>query len=345
MHVNKGWVRKLIWMRGLFRPRSAVRMADRRERFENVMAMAKDVAAADPLGLSTMVRLIAAPLHARAMASAAYQPLHKARSAFDLSDFIGLTSVTPDGLSAESLIRRSIPGRYRLRLGRDPILSVPWKRPCLANAVANIGHARRLGQWRARSNHKVELLLPFGLGLVHGGNHSLAAGIANAEGTVIAQDVTDLSPLYEHLRYDGMSMVRTHDGCRLWEPIEEEFGILFEIGRLMVEQGVRYDVQAVAEDEDDGSAERENFPICYRVSFDGKDTGYSLSSSGATRALLQAGVESGSAEARSVILDGKAFTYRNREGKEVRVELEHYGRRPLVDDLKHVIHMPRSGYD
>jgi len=331
----------------LFLQRGVERPTARKERFENVMAMAKDVAAADPLGLSSMVRLIAAPLQARAMTSAAYRPLHGARRAYDLADFIGSPwgEVTPEGLSADSLIRHSVPRRYRLRLGRDPILSVPWKRPDLTNAIAYIGHARCLGPWRADSNHRVELLLPFGIALVHGGNHSLTAGIANGEGTVVTESVTDLSPLYGYVRYDGDSMVRIHDGSRLSEPVEEEPGILFEIGRLMMEHDVRYDAQAVAEGEEEDVGERESVPVCYRVLLGGKDTGYSLSNSGVTRALLQAGVEPGSAEARSVILDGEVFTHRNRAGRERQVELEHYVRRPLVDDLELVTRVLPSGND
>lgn|GEM_PF-925448 len=346
MRMGGKHVRELTWLKGFFRRRLEAQQQARSERFENVMALAREVATTDPLGLSSMVRLIAGPLQARTLTSAAYHPLHEVRNAYDLSDFIGsmLVEVTPEGVTAANVIGDSQPERYRLQLGRDPILPVPWSRPRLMNAIANIGHARCMGQWRADFNHKVELLLPFGLALVHGGNHSLAAGIANAEGTVVTGTVTDLSPLYAHVRYDGMSMVRTHDARRLWEPVDEELGILFEIGRLMVERGVRYDAQVVAEEDEDEAGD-ERFPICYRVFFDGQDTGYSLSNSGATRALLQAGIESGSAKARSIIVDGAAFIHRNRAGRERRVELAHYGRRPLVDDLERVSHLSMGGDD
>jgi len=58
--------------------------AIRRERFENVMERAGAIAKADPLGLSSMIRLIAKPLQMRSMVSVAYQPRHGARAAFDL---------------------------------------------------------------------------------------------------------------------------------------------------------------------------------------------------------------------------------------------------------------------
>ncbi|HBP6530093.1 DUF6710 family protein [Pseudomonas aeruginosa] len=343
--TNRG--RRASWLGRVFHRRLAEHEAIRRERFENVMKRARSVAAADPLGLSSLVRLIAAPLQARATTSLVFQPAHGARSAYDLSDFFGslLARVTADGMTADQICVRLEGTRYCLRLGRDPILAVPWSESSLTNAIANIGHSRRMGEWRADFNHKVELLLPFGLALVHGGNHSLAAGITNAEGTVVAETVIDFAPLYAHVRYDGVSMIRTHDGFNLWTPVDEELGILFEIGRLMLEQGVRYDAQRTTANESNSDEGSESFPICYRVLVDGQDTGYSLSGSGATRALLQAEIEPGSAEARSVIVDGAAFTHRTRAGADRRVVLEHYGRRPLVHDLERVAQLSIFGGD
>lgn len=339
--------RRSSWLGRVFRRRLAEHEAIRRERFENVMRRARSVAAADPLGLSSLVRLIAAPLQARATTSLVFQHAHGAHSAYDLSDFFGslLARVTAEGLTVDQVSVHLTEARYRLRLGRDPVLAVPWSESSLTNAIANIGYSRRMGEWRVDFNHKVELLLPFGLALVQGGNHSLAAGITNAEGTVVAETVTDLAPLYAHVRYDGLSMIRTHDGYRLWEPIDEELGILFEIGRLMVEHRVRYDAQVATDKESNSDESGESFPICYRVLVDGQDTGYSLSGSGATRALLQAEIEPGSAEARSVIVDGAAFTHRTRAGEDRRVVLEHYGRRPLVHDLERVAQLSIFGGD
>ncbi|MBK3845830.1 DUF6710 family protein [Stutzerimonas xanthomarina] len=347
MTVSADGGRRSSWLERVLRQRPAKQEAIRRERFENVMARARAVAEADPLGLSSLVRLIAVPLQARATTSLVFQPAHGARSAYDLSDFFGslLARVTAEGLTADEVGVCLTKARYRLRLGRDPILAVPWSESSLTNAITNIGHSRCMGEWRADFNHKVELLLPFGLALVHGGNHSLAAGITNAEGTVVAEKVTDLSPLYTHVRYDGVSMIRTHDGHRLWQPVDEELGILFEIGRLMVEHGVRYDAQVATDNDSNSDESGESFPICYRVLVDGQDTGYSLSGSGATRALLQVGIQPGSAEARSIIIDGAAFTHRNRAGEDRRVVLEHYGRRPLVDDLKRVTQLSMYGND
>ncbi|HFJ0421598.1 TPA: DUF6710 family protein [Pseudomonas aeruginosa] len=344
MTVNTGGQkRSTSWLGRVFRQRLAEHAAIRRERFEHVMARARAVAALDPLGLSSMVRLIAAPLQARAITSLAFRPVHGARSAYDLDDFFGsaFARVTADGLSADALCVRLNDARYRLRLGRDPILATPWCDTSLTSAIANKGHARRDGSWRADFNHKAQLLLPFGLALVHGGNHSLTAGIVNGEGSVVTDSVRDFSPLYAHVHYDGVSMVRMHDGHRLWEPVDEELGILFEIGRLMLDNGVRYDAPVATDDD----LARESSPVCYRVFFDNVDTGYSLSDSGATRTLLQQGIELGSPGARSIIVEGAEFVRQDCAGRPVRVVLRHYGRRPLVDGLERVTHLHLAGDD
>lgn len=125
MDTNGG--RRSSWLGRVFRHRLAEHEAVRRERFENVMRRGREVAAADPLGLSTLVRLIAAPLQARATTSLVFQPAHGARSAYDLSDFFGslLARLTADGMTADQIGVRLEGARYRLRLGRDPILAVP----------------------------------------------------------------------------------------------------------------------------------------------------------------------------------------------------------------------------
>lgn len=346
MTVNTDRAWRSNWLGRMLRSRAQVQAALRRERFEQVMDLARQVADRDPLGLSSLVRLVAAPLQARALTSVVFRSPRGARDTYGLVDFFGSPSdrLTSAGESVDSVIGPPRQVQYRLRLGRDPVVAVPWVHSRLVSALANIGFSRVMGAWRADINHKVELLLPFGLALVHGGNHSLTAGIVNAEGTLVTAEVTDLSALYAHLRYDGLNMIRTHDGRVHWEPLDEELGILFEIGRLMLERGVCYDAPLARDGEKDEEGS-DQFPVCYRVLLDGCDTGYSLSISGATRALAQAGIASGSTEARAVIFDGAEFIHRNQMGKQVRVVLEHYGRRPLVNDLERVVTWFPAGDD
>jgi len=321
------------WTKYLFQKNRINQEVDRRDRFQNVMKRARAIAEIDPLGLSSLVRLIARSLQAKAMISVANQPQHGARAAFDMSIIFGSLSsqISPDGKTFWDLMEPKA-DCYCLKLGRDPVLAVAWDEDRFVTALASIGHARKAGKWREDSNHSVTLLYPFGLGLVNSGNHSITAGIANCEGTVTTTEVIDLSNLYEYIRYDGSYMLRIHDGSKLYRPDEEEFGIIFEIGRLMLDCRVCYDASLACVQEND---DRNDDVICYRVFFDKRDTGYSLSSSGAVRLLSQAGITLGGAQARSILVEGEPFLIKFNNIKKL-VKLEHYVRRPLTDDLEKI---------
>lgn len=220
---------------------------ERKSRFQQVMDLAHDVGRIDPVGLQTLVRLVAAPLQAKTITSAAHALPHGSRWAdsFSCLFFQDGLLVTPGGQRACEISGRSSDQRFKLRLGIDPVLATPWHRDRLANAVATIGFGRLQGSWSEDGNHVVSLLLPIGVGIVSGGNHSMAAGIANGEGFVTSTDVQDLTPLYSHVRYDGLDFLRTHDGAQLSRPEDEEPGMLFEIGRLMAERGVAAGVKCI----------------------------------------------------------------------------------------------------
>jgi len=339
-NMNKNCVAK--WTGKIFCKSDKNGTSIRKRRFENVMERAGKISKFDALGLTSLVRLVSMPLQACALLSVVYQSRHEARGVFRLENMFGSLHVqmTPDGKTISDLINIK-PERYRLNLGRDPILAVPWHEDRFINALAHIGYARKFGKWiEEPSNHIVNLLQPFGVALVGGGNHSLTAGIANSEGTVVTGEVIDLSPLYEYVRYDGVHMLRIHDGAKLWEPIEEEFGILFEIGRLMVEHGVCYDVPLVTEGT---NHDLKNGFIYYRVVVDDKDTGYTLSDSGADRTLLQAGIQPRSDQGRSILVNGEPFMLMHHDHKR-QVRLEHYERRPLIDNLEDVTFPPDPFY-
>ncbi|WP_312826664.1 DUF6710 family protein, partial [Escherichia coli] len=55
-----------------------------------------------------------------------------------------------------------------------------------------------------RTNHYVELWLPWRIGFVRGGNHSITAGILAGEGPLIPEHVWDMSFLFERISTDGL---------------------------------------------------------------------------------------------------------------------------------------------
>lgn len=66
---------------------------------------------------------------------------------------------------------------------------------------------------------------------------------------VVEDDAYDLSPLYAYIEYGGESFVRLCDRKVLSSPEDEEIGMLFEIGRIMLECGVSYDALRCSSDE------------------------------------------------------------------------------------------------
>ena len=320
----------------LFRKQKQAR-CERKSRFQQVMDLAHDVAKIDPVGLQTLVRLVASPLQAKTITSAAYAMPHGARWAdsFSCIFFQEDLPVTPDGKRAYEIFSRRSDHRFRLRLGIDPVLATPWHRDRLANALATIGFGKRQGPWREDGNHLVSLLLPMGIGIVFGGNHSMAAGIANVEGFVTSTDVQDLTPLYSYVRYDGLDFLRNHDGVQLSQPEDEEPGMLFEIGRLMVERGVAAGVEYVDPEAADAPS-MSGGDGYYKVLINGQDAGIALTSSGAAMALRQAGLQEGSVEWGEALHGASPFVRSNYRGHKECIELHWSIRRRVVDDLKSV---------
>lgn len=155
------------------------------------------------------------------------------------------------------------------------------------------------------------------------------------EGLVTSTVTLDVTALYPHVHYDGHAFVRTHDGQELSHPKDEEPGILFEIGRLMVEHDVQCGVEYIDPNaKPDPSASIDNG--YYQVHINGQDAGVALTPSGASLALRQAGLKDGSAAWRNVITSADSFTRRTRAGKEERVQLTYRVRRSVVDDLSFV---------
>lgn len=73
-----------------------------------------------------------------------------------------------------------------------------------------------------------------------GGNHSIAAGIFNFQGEVIPTIVEDISGLNNYVYCDG-TYYRRKDNNEIISQVKYfEFGIIFEIGRLMVEKNISF---------------------------------------------------------------------------------------------------------
>ena len=77
-----------------------------------------------------------------------------------------------------------------------------------------------------------------GIVWVHGGNHSIAAGIVQVSGELIPEAAENISPVHEFVRCDGLHFVRQFDGRVLAPVTRFEWAAIFEVGRVMARLGV-----------------------------------------------------------------------------------------------------------
>jgi hypothetical protein len=141
------------------------------------------------------------------------------------------------------------PAAFRLRLGRDPVLPCPWSYDRYVPALAWIGSGKaepRLaeqmkygGAWLQNDNHDLEVWLPWRIGFVRKGNHSLAAGILAAEGEVVPYAAYDMGFLLDELKCDGCSYILRRTGEPVAPVDDLRRAAVFEIGRLIRDHGER----------------------------------------------------------------------------------------------------------
>lgn len=215
--------------------------------FAQLMRTANAIAEVNPRGLTDLVRAIVRPYQADYLLAVAEggtdaRPDFEARLLF--GDEVRRRMFSDTG----SYRLPSLPAKhFEIQLARDPVLPWPWKHDRYVSALATIGAAKvdpagiwnrhHSGAWRQTSNHRVALWLPWGIGFVQGGNHSIAAGILAGEGTLTPAYVFDMSYLFSEIYADAQSYREIGTGRRLGPVVSQRLGALFEIGRLMHQTG------------------------------------------------------------------------------------------------------------
>lgn len=135
---------------------------------------------------------------------------------------------------------KKVEAEYTIDLTKDLIFPWPWSNNNLIRAVANIGTDRYWGKWKENKNHIVFLWLPMGISFVAEGKHSIAAGILKGEGYVTANCVYDISPIYDYVYSDGLYYRSIKDDSIIIEAVKPEFAAIFEIGRIMKQEGISF---------------------------------------------------------------------------------------------------------
>ncbi|TVT73154.1 MAG: hypothetical protein FHP92_14710 [Denitromonas halophila] len=212
--------------------RAANPRSERREKFQAVMHMAAEMNKCNPRGLQQLIFALLRPLQAEQMLAVAENVQHGAPAGIESSSFFFQTS----GIVSETEQWMKPNPNIKLDLKQDIILPTPWVRARFASALSHIGQGRAMGAWKEDTNHVIALWLPWRIGFVNGGNHSITAGILRGEGTVTARDVFDMSPLLERVTCDGDRYFDTVKNRVVGEVQDHRRAAVFEIGRLIMQQ-------------------------------------------------------------------------------------------------------------
>ncbi|ABE47277.1 DUF6710 family protein [Polaromonas sp. JS666] len=197
-------------------------------KFDHIMGMANSIAQKSPLGLRELVRALLLPLQAEHMVAVVERVQHAAPAEIRYWDFFFRIENQSD------YYLRNKP-REVLTLGRDVLLPTVWKRSSYFNALASIGTGKSLGPWcQDEDNRTISLLLPWRIGFVSGGNHSITAGILMSEGEVVATEVFDMTPLLQRVRCDGKTYREISTDRVLGVVTDPRRAAVFEIGRMML---------------------------------------------------------------------------------------------------------------
>jgi len=123
---------------------------------------------------------------------------------------------------------------YPLQLASDLVLPWPWDYERYVSAINNYSTLKGKPWKQDHQNHYVNLWLPWGIGFVEGGNHSIAAGIMAGEGELLPEHVYDMSFILERVRTNGIDWYL--DGEKVQSVKRYRTAAIFELGRKLAER-------------------------------------------------------------------------------------------------------------
>lgn len=201
--------------------------------FSQSMLLANELVAVNPDGLNDLLRVLLRPLQSEIMVDVVEKPAHQARSWIRRSDFF--MRQTGENLFSEHGLINLADEKYRVYLAKDIVLPCPWHRDRVVSALARIGSGKTFGPWEQDfANHHLTLWLPWRIAFVNGGNHSITAGIIAGEGSLLPEEVYDMSHIFQKVRCDGSHYWDIENHTKLGVVDDPRIAAVFEIGRLIL---------------------------------------------------------------------------------------------------------------
>lgn len=195
-------------------------------RFDNLLSVAKEMPVS---ALPDLIRAIVRPLQSDFLLAVAEEGID-ARPHMTPAEFFfkGIGKLQ----DYEKMKAHELPADdHALSLASDVVLPWPWSRRRYIDNISYIGTLKEMPWKQDKINHHVDLWLPWRIGFVFGGNHSITAGILSGEGTLIPEHVYDMSYLFEQVHTDGFHWFV--DGQKAEAVKSGRSAAIFEIGRLL----------------------------------------------------------------------------------------------------------------
>lgn len=194
-------------------------------RFDKVMSLAKKINNSER---EALIRALMKPIQADYLLAVATEG-QDAREIVDehIFFFSGFIHYLHDSVFK---IDEGISCDYIVSLAKDIVLPCPWSENRYMNALSIGSHAGN--PWVGDDNHKIEIWLPWKIGLVRSGNHSLMSGVLWGEGELKAYKVTDLSSMFDRIHTDGLNWYANDEAIEMVK--DYRIAAVYEIGRLLI---------------------------------------------------------------------------------------------------------------
>ncbi len=114
-----------------------------------------------------------------------------------------------------------------------PLISIPWHKKRFLDCWIKIGLMIDK-PFIENNNHYATLYFPINVIEFHNGLHSGTIAIAEGNSKIQIQKVIDISNIYDHNYFDGKHFINKYSKRKLCTPDFPEIGILFEIGRKLL---------------------------------------------------------------------------------------------------------------
>lgn len=204
-----------------------------RKEMQNLINFAEDLTKENPKSIFQLIQMVGMSLSSMAMCDVLFQDDGNVQKGIGFHDSInwvmGFDEI-PHETEGESA--------WALELGSDIVLPWPWNKQRASEALTNIGKGKPSGEWGQDPNHRVQLIYPLGIGIVHGGNHSIMAGIVNHEGVIAGSRIIDIRSFLERYESDGVNVIEKATRKVVGVVQVFEFAALIELGRIAVKLGL-----------------------------------------------------------------------------------------------------------